>query len=204
MDATDNSTSIPPEPPPSFSLTPDNPTPQNYGFPLNPNPAQRRCWANQERFLAALATVPGPYAAIRTTGISVGEYEEWRSRDKFGFLKRFAIAEAQYLESLQAEVVRRGRDGVLEQVYWRGQVVGDVRKYSDNLLMFEVKKRDPEYRDNYQIVLPDSTPLRMLEMMRSIGQASTGKGQPQLPPPRVRGEDTPEIVEAEAEKEGET
>lgn len=52
-------------------------------------------------------------------------------------------------EHLEAEARRRAFDGVDEPVYYKGAVVGHVRKYSDNLLMFTLKGLKPEkYRDN--------------------------------------------------------
>lgn len=53
----------------------------------------------------------------------------------------------QYRESLQAEIYRRGVEGVDEPVFYQGVHVGDVRKYSDALLILEAKRHMPEYRD---------------------------------------------------------
>jgi hypothetical protein len=50
-------------------------------------------------------------------------------------------------EDLVAEARRRARYGVDEPVYYKGEVVGIKKAYSDNLLMFLIKGRMPEYRD---------------------------------------------------------
>lgn len=51
-------------------------------------------------------------------------------------------------DSLEAEVMRRARDGVDEPVFYLGQQVATVKKFSDNLAMFMLKARRPElYRD---------------------------------------------------------
>lgn len=51
-----------------------------------------------------------------------------------------AMAEAleQAAENLMAEVTRRGQEGILEPVFYKGRKVGLVRKYSDTLLMFRL------------------------------------------------------------------
>lgn len=49
---------------------------------------------------------------------------------------------------LEEEGQRRAYHGVLEEVRYKGEVVGTVRKYSDALLMFMLRARRPEkYRD---------------------------------------------------------
>ena len=55
-------------------------------------------------------------------------------------------------ELLEAEARRRAAMGVEEPVFYKGQVVGHIRKYSDNLLMFLLKAHWPEkFRENLSI-----------------------------------------------------
>ena len=55
-------------------------------------------------------------------------------------------------DTLEMEARRRASLGVEEPVYYQGQVVGYVRKYSDVLLMFLLKAQRPEkFRDNHKI-----------------------------------------------------
>lgn len=49
-------------------------------------------------------------------------------------------------EQLVVEARRRAM-GVEKNVYYKGEVVGVEKEYSDNLLMFLIKGRMPEYRD---------------------------------------------------------
>lgn len=52
-------------------------------------------------------------------------------------------------DSLEDEAVRRARDGYDKPVYQQGQCVGQVRKYSDTLMVFLLKGARPKkYRDN--------------------------------------------------------
>lgn len=45
---------------------------------------------------------------------------------------------------LEAEADRRGRDGWSEDVYYRGQVVGTRRRYSDRMLIFRLRALKPD------------------------------------------------------------
>ena len=61
-----------------------------------------------------------------------------------------ALEEARDL--LEAEARRRAAIGVDEPVFYKGEIVGHIRKYSDNLLMFLLKAHWPEkFRENVSI-----------------------------------------------------
>ena len=61
-----------------------------------------------------------------------------------------ALEEAR--ELLEAEARRRAAIGIEEPVFYKGEVVGHIRKYSDNLLMFLLKAHWPEkFRENVSI-----------------------------------------------------
>ena len=48
------------------------------------------------------------------------------------------------------EAQRRAYHGVLEPVFYKGIECAQVRRYSDPLLMFLIKQRDPTYRDGVE------------------------------------------------------
>jgi len=50
---------------------------------------------------------------------------------------------------LYAEIDRRAVEGVDKPVIYKGEITGTYMEYSDNLLKFRRKQRDPSYRDNY-------------------------------------------------------
>jgi len=52
-------------------------------------------------------------------------------------------------ENVEAEIHRRGVEGVDEPVFFQGKQVAEVKKYSDQLLMFYAKKLMPEYREKF-------------------------------------------------------
>ena len=55
------------------------------------------------------------------------------------------------IEVLKDEAHRRAYEGILEPVFYQGDEVATVRKYSDTLLMFLIKQADPSYREHFQI-----------------------------------------------------
>lgn len=60
-------------------------------------------------------------------------------------------AKQDFCETIEAEIVRRGRVGVDKPVFQKGQQVGVVREYSDMLLLALAKRHIPEYRDKHTV-----------------------------------------------------
>lgn len=50
------------------------------------------------------------------------------------FRRRWEDAEANLADSVMLEMLKRGRDGILQPVFHKGKRVGSYRKYSDRLL----------------------------------------------------------------------
>lgn len=67
-----------------------------------------------------------------------------RRRDDPTFRQQWDESLRMAADTLEAEADRRGRDGWSEDVYYRGQVVGQRRRYSDRMLMFRLKALNPE------------------------------------------------------------
>ena len=122
-------------------------SPQDYGFPEKPTAAQITTWTLQEKFLVEYSICGAVYKAAMSAGHSQEAYLSWVNADKYGFQKRYEAAQAQYLEKMVLEVDRRAMEGFDKPIFQGGQQVGTQRVYSDNLLMFSVKQRDPSYRD---------------------------------------------------------
>ncbi len=71
-----------------------------------------------------------------------------RRRDDKAFAALWDEALSMAADTLEAEADRRGRDGWSEDVYYRGQVVGQRRRYSDRMLIFRLRALRPElYKD---------------------------------------------------------
>ena len=67
-----------------------------------------------------------------------------RRRADQAFRERWDEALDMAADTLEAEADRRGRDGWSEDVYYRGQVVGTRRRYSDRMLIFRLRALKPD------------------------------------------------------------
>lgn len=67
-------------------------------------------------------------------------------------------------DSLDAEIIRRGKEGWLEPVWYKGEQVGTVRRFDSNLLMFRKKQLDPSYRDNATVNIDNRTQSIMIQL----------------------------------------
>jgi len=87
---------------------------------------------------------------------------EWRAADPL-FAAAWDEAVETGTDELEEEARRRAFSGVDEPVFYQGEVCGEVRKYSDTLLIFLLKGRRPEkYRENVrtEITGKDGGPIR--------------------------------------------
>ena len=94
-------------------------------------------------FLAALTECGVILHAARAAGVDRSCV--WRLRKanpEFDQSCRDAIDNA--IDTLEAEAIRRARDGIKEDVYYKGEVVGQRIVYSDQLLMALLKGRRRE------------------------------------------------------------
>lgn len=107
-------------------------------------PANTEDWT--ETFLTAIAEgAHVRFAAARAKVHFTLPYKRRRTDDAF----RAAWDEAMELgtEALEHEAVRRAYHGVEEPVFYQGVECGAVTEYSDTLLMFLLKARNPaKYR----------------------------------------------------------
>lgn len=147
------------------------------GLPDKPTADQFNTWNMQERFLEAYAQVGGVYKAAAQSGCSARAFENWHRADVFGMQNRFQEAQRQYLEKMEAEADRRGIEGVDKPVYYLGDQVGTYKVYSDNLLMFRMKKLDPSYRENAVVEEKLDEVKGILDELRRVGVPRIVDGQ---------------------------
>ena len=62
------------------------------------------------------------------------------------------------LDDLEREADRRAIDGVLRPVYYRGNIVGTIRDYSDTLLIFRIKAEAKRAGDDSYVSRLSSEP----------------------------------------------
>ncbi len=100
-----------------------------------------------ERFFKALAGQGFITKACEVAGYRRASVYEWRDADAF-FGARWKDAQEEYKEKLEREADRRAVEGDKKAVWYQGRKVGEVRDYSDSLLMFRLKALDPDrYKD---------------------------------------------------------
>ena len=100
---------------------------------------------DQKNFLAEYAYSGNLSRAARIAKVDRHLHYEWLPDPKYA--EAFTRAHSQFKEGLEEELHKRAKEGELEPVWYQGQKVGTVRKKSDILLMFAMKKHIPEYRD---------------------------------------------------------
>jgi hypothetical protein len=84
-----------------------------------------------------------------------------RRREDAAFAKAWDAALAEAMDTvLEPEAVRRAVEGVLKPVYHHGEEVGQVREYSDTLLIFLLKGGKPaRYRERFEHTGAEGAPL---------------------------------------------
>lgn len=101
----------------------------------------------QELFVAALAKSPNVSAACKRAKVSRSWAYAQRDLDA-DFAAAWDEALEMGLDAAEGELYRRAVKGVLEPVFYQGEIVGHIRRPSDTLLMFLLKSHRPEtYRD---------------------------------------------------------
>lgn len=98
---------------------------------------------NRSRFLKSLTAGSTVADAAKAAGIARETAYKWRKAEP-AFADEWDAAYAQGADALYTEAHRRAVEGAEEPVFHQGAVVGHVRRYSDTLLMFLMKSRDPE------------------------------------------------------------
>ena len=99
-------------------------------------------------FLAAYRETGNITRAALMAKVSRGRHYDWLEQGK-AYSEAFEDAQEHAVETLEEEARRRAMFGVEQPVFYKGEVCGSVRKYSDVLLIFLLKGLRPEvYREN--------------------------------------------------------
>lgn len=107
----------------------------------------------REAFLSALADCGNVADAARQAGIARNALYLWK-RDDSAFAAEWEAALIAGGENLEEEAIRRARDGWDEPVWYKGEQVGTMRRYSDTLLIFLLKGLMPQkYGDRHRVEL---------------------------------------------------
>jgi len=92
--------------------------------------------------LAMLANGATYAAAAVAVGAHRRTIMKWSDNDE-EFAQRWNDAVEEGIDRLEAEAIRRARDGVKRPVFYMGQVVGYIQEYSDTLLKFLLEAKRP-------------------------------------------------------------
>ena len=137
--------------------------------------------AAQEWFLDAYSKLGTILRSAQAVGIGREQHYTWMRTDKL-YPARFTAATTQFIEALEHEVFRRGCVGVDEPIVYQGKIMKDeqgrpltIKRYSDNLLMFKLKKECPSYRDSFEIGGPNGGAIPLdIGIDRAIEQLFSG------------------------------
>lgn len=118
---------------------------------MTPEKREKRNW--EDGFIAALEKTGNISAAARKAKISRNTvYELYRDPAAADFKQAWDDALEVATDALELEARRRAATGVLEPVYYQGKRAGQVRRYSDTLLIFLLKAHRPEkFRENVDV-----------------------------------------------------
>jgi hypothetical protein len=142
-----------------------------------------------EPFLAELAHGASVTAAAEYAGVSRAMVFRWR-RDDPEFAQRWDEAVQMGVDRLEDEAHRRAVHGVARPVYQGGARVGEIREYSDTLLLAILRGKRPEVYARLDTQTNVNVEVRLtreqaLERLHQLG----------LPVP---------FIETEFERDGET
>jgi hypothetical protein len=99
--------------------------------------------AKKQLFLAELSKRGIVLRACEAAGIGRRVAYEWREQDP-QFALDWKEAEEVATDLMEEEAVRRGVKGVRRDIYYKGEVVGHEREYSDSLIQFMLKANRKE------------------------------------------------------------
>jgi len=108
-----------------------------------PTPENQDLSAKEKMFLELLSEGMSVSAACERADIPRRSIYNRRRADQ-AFREQWDEALDMAADTLEAEADRRGRDGWSEDVYYRGQVVGTRRRYSDRMLVFRLRALKPD------------------------------------------------------------
>jgi hypothetical protein len=126
----------------------------------------------QEAFLQLVGEGWPPKRAADAIKVKIRTIESKKARDK-DFAEEYRIARLAGAEVLLEEMQRRGVEGVLEPVFYQGEIVGHVRKYSDRTLVELAKGARPDMfdqRTNVDVHVTAALTIDHLVDLRALGR----------------------------------
>jgi len=124
----------------------------------------KRTIKKDDVFFEALSQGQPVRVALDASGYKRRTVYGWRSADE-AFRDRWEDVIHAAIETMEAEADRRGVEGVLKPVFYQGKECGQIREYSDTLLIFRLKALHPEkYRERAELTGRDGRPVPLLTL----------------------------------------
>ncbi len=121
----------------------------------------------QAAFLTAFRESCTVAQAAKTAKVGRRTHYDWLKADP-SYREQFEDLEEAVTETLEREAMRRASEGTLKPVFYQGKTCGEIREYSDTLLIFLLKARRPEtYRERSDI---NSTLQGTVRMIHELPQ----------------------------------
>ena len=135
-----------------------------------------------EEFLKWLAQTGNVSLSARNARLKRSQLYALKASDP-AFEKAWSIALEEATDLLQGEAIRRAIEGFEEVKYVKGEPVGTVRRYSDQLLMFLLKAHKPSiygvksgHDDSMEKVSHDHAKTSLLKKMEKLIDDDDGGG----------------------------
>ena len=107
--------------------------------------------AKQTAFLKAYRESGTLSGAARSTNVSRSSHRRWLQQDP-EYVGKFGDVNEEATDALEQEARRRALEGVEEPVFYKGERVGSIRKFSDQLLMLLLMaKRPNQFRERVDV-----------------------------------------------------
>jgi len=107
------------------------------------SPTRRKRPQKRDRFLAEYRRTGNIKASAQFANVDRSTVYDWQNTDE-AFSAALHVALDEYVDTLETEADRRAVEGVDEPVFYQGAKCGNVRRYSDTLLMFRLNGLRPE------------------------------------------------------------
>lgn len=147
-------------------------------------------WAS--RYINALEAIGVPATAAKVAGVTKRMVLEYAQQCR-EFEYECEQAEERFNDVLELEAIRRARDGIDKPIYFKGELVGHERQYSDTLMSQLLKgrrarvygdKKEVNFTGGVQVVL---APVAQLDSLPTTPAGPAAVPSPKSPAPAIEG-----------------
>jgi hypothetical protein len=131
------------------------------------------------QFLSVLSETANVTTAANAVGVTRQRLYQLRDEDS-SFAAHWETAVKLGTAALEDEAARRARDGWDEPVFYQGDQCGTIRKFSDTLLIFLLKARDPKYRERLGLEGPNGGAIPIANTVELIDSVEASRRYQQL------------------------